>query len=169
VAAEQEHPVEERARAEAARASDNMNQSPQNPRFGIAISGFLDRIKPFRELIALIVAVSVSISGAMSWAITYFATRSDMSHLECRLIEQLYSQVTPVRTDSGMNDVKWRRSMANHLLDQNSDESRRLAKSLLEEADYSQTDQEKRDRDALEKFAEIMQKCIAGSPPTSVH
>jgi hypothetical protein len=134
------------------------------PTFGGRLSKFLDRIKPYREILAVIVALSAAISGGISWAITYFATRADIAQLECKLLDQIEAKVGPVRTGVGMAQARWRRAQADHLLDQQSAENRNLIKSLLKEADELQAEQEKRDIDALKEFRAIVARCMIGSP-----
>jgi hypothetical protein len=133
------------------------------------ISGFLDRIKPFRELIVLLVSVSAAISAVISWAVTHFVTQSDLAHLECRLTDQKEAAIAPLRTTAGMEEAKWRRGIANHLLDQNTDESRALARSLLAEADQVQATQENADAVAAQQYRQILTGCLSGSQPTGSH
>jgi hypothetical protein len=134
------------------------------PTFGGRLSKFVDRIKPYRELLAVIIALSAAISGGISWAITYFATRADIAQLECKLLDQIEAKVGPVRTGVGMAQARWRRAQADHLLDQQSSENRNLIRSLLQEADKLQAEQEQRDTDALKEFRTIVARCMTGSP-----
>lgn len=61
-----------------------------------------------------------------------------------------------------MADVKWRRGLANHLLDQNTEEStgRPLAKLLFAEAVHAQAEQENANAAAVNAFRHRMAGCL---------
>lgn len=75
-------------KANAGNAEDDGEIIAEAQSIGARISQFLKLLKPYRDLVALLVAVVVAISAVTSWITTYFATRSQVSHLECRTSDQ---------------------------------------------------------------------------------
>jgi hypothetical protein len=64
-------------------ASTNEQAPPATPGLGGQISSFLGYIKPYRELMALLIGVVVAISGSISWAVSHFATAAQLQNLDC--------------------------------------------------------------------------------------
>src|SRR5262249_55399563 len=69
---------------------------------GKRIAGFLKAIKPYRDLLALIVAIVAGVSASISWTTAYFATRAQVFNLECKMYEYIHNSLKPVRTDVGL-------------------------------------------------------------------
>jgi hypothetical protein len=59
---------------------------------GIRFSKFIEVMKPYKEMAALVVAVILGLSAAVSWAVAHFATQSQLSRLECKFSLDLGKQ-----------------------------------------------------------------------------
>jgi hypothetical protein len=88
--------------------------------------GFRDRLsdllkwsEPYRDVIALGVAVVVAISSAVSWAVAHFATRSAVSNLECQLTHQMISHVHDAQARVYAAEMDARQSQVQELSERN--------------------------------------------------
>src|SRR5690242_9722595 len=59
---------------------------------------FVEWIRPYKEIAILIGTASACISGAVSWAVTHFATLEELSNLECRMSVNVNIQALPIRS-----------------------------------------------------------------------
>jgi hypothetical protein len=62
------------------------------------LSAFLELIKPYREIaaiaVAAVVGISTFVSWGVSWAVTHFATKLDLSTLNCHINNDLWFNFT---------------------------------------------------------------------------
>src|SRR5262249_37445686 len=60
---------------------------------------FWERSKPYREIAAALAAVIsgiVAISGGVAWIVAHFATQTQLHHLECRVTNNILTQLLPI-------------------------------------------------------------------------
>jgi hypothetical protein len=74
------------------------------------LSDFLEWIKPYRELFILAGAVVATISAAVGWVAGHFATRAELSSLDCRITNSLHGQLIAFKSDLADAGVNWRLS-----------------------------------------------------------
>jgi hypothetical protein len=74
------------------------------------ISDFLEWIKPYREIFLLGVALLAGISGAVGWVAAHFATREQLSYLDCRVTNRLHTQLIGRKRDLIAAGLEWRMS-----------------------------------------------------------
>jgi hypothetical protein len=72
------------------------------------LSNFLEWSKPYREVIAVLVTLIVSISGAVAWVVAHFATRAEMHYLECRVTNNILTQLLPIHMEEFAGKIDWR-------------------------------------------------------------
>jgi hypothetical protein len=60
--------------------------------FRARLAALLEWSKPYRDLIALAIAVIGGISATVAWVVAHFATQAELLYMECRLNQQLTSQ-----------------------------------------------------------------------------
>jgi hypothetical protein len=66
--------------------SENLAKAADRPaRLGEQLSRFVDWVKPYKEIAALLVGLFTAISVGISWTVSHFATRTALSDLECRI------------------------------------------------------------------------------------
>jgi hypothetical protein len=110
---------------------------------GGRISRFIELLRPYRDLLALLIGVVISISAVTSWITTYFATRSQVSHLECRTKDYIYSATKPLKSNLGRIIADWDTKEAMRLLEDSKQnaaalrllEESRVARAALDKAD----------------------------------
>ena len=61
---------------------------------GGRISSFLAQIRPYRELVALVVGIVAAVSASVAWTVSHFATQSQLSSLECDVNGRINSSAT---------------------------------------------------------------------------
>src|SRR3954447_1601176 len=61
------------------------------------ISKFVEWIKPYKELVALLGAAVMALSGGVSFAVSHFATVEQLSSLECRMSVSTSTQWLPMK------------------------------------------------------------------------
>jgi hypothetical protein len=62
-----------------------------------SIARFVDWIKPYKELTAILGSAIVLLSGSVSWAVSRFATVEQLSSLECRISLNINIQALPLQ------------------------------------------------------------------------
>ncbi len=143
-----------------AKESSDAAPAPQaKPPLNKTISNTLERTKPYRDLIAIVVAVAAVIFGIITSAFTYFVTHHELSSLECRILDNIELATRRTRTDVGLLPAKLKRAEASRLLDHPSDANSVIIKSLLKEADDLEKEQEKKDADHDSEFRSIITSC----------
>jgi hypothetical protein len=55
-------------------------------------------IKQYKEIIGVLSAVVVAVSGAISWTVSHFATEEELSNLECRMQLKVSTQALPIHS-----------------------------------------------------------------------
>src|SRR5258708_7589339 len=71
------------------------------------ITKWVETAKPYKDLIGLISAVCVAVSAVVSFAVSYFATRTDITDLECRVFDHVEEKLGPARRAMGLATPKW--------------------------------------------------------------
>jgi hypothetical protein len=71
-------------------------------------------LKPFKELLALFIAISVVVSGAVAYGVSYFATREHVEALEC-LVNAKFDDLLPLDTSRDEAEIESRSKFAAHL------------------------------------------------------
>jgi hypothetical protein len=72
------------------------------------LSAILEWIKPYREIAAILTALIVLISGGIAWVVAHFATRSEVHYLECRVTNNILTQLLPIRLEEFAGKIEWR-------------------------------------------------------------
>jgi hypothetical protein len=72
------------------------------------LSGFLKWSKPYRDIIAILGTLIVSISGGVAWVVAHFATRVEMHYLECRVTNNILTQLLPIHLGNIAGKIEWR-------------------------------------------------------------
>jgi hypothetical protein len=148
-------------------ASRNSKANTSPVSAGERISNFLDLIKPYRELLTLLVGVVVAISATTAWVTSYFATRAQVSHLECRTSDYIHAATKPLQSDLGRMTAKWDREEARRLVEEGDPKQNAGAARLLSEADTIEAEQDKEDTESDKKFVDATAKCDRGSQTES--
>ncbi len=89
-----------------------MKAAPAEKKKGLA--AFLEWSKPYREIIAMSVAVIVALSSVIAWGVPWIvatvATQSQLHYLECRVTNNIMTQLLPVRLEEYAGKIDWRNS-----------------------------------------------------------
>src|SRR5262245_60065372 len=120
--------------------STTPSQSIDEQGLGKRISRFLDAIKPYRDLLALLLGMAVAVSAAISWTTAYFATRLPLINSECRMNDKLFNAMRPVRTAIGLLPADWAKREIERLA-QEKDSGPKILK-LLEDIKKTEATQE---------------------------
>jgi hypothetical protein len=147
--------------AEASEQGSQEENGDNRDTVGKRIAGFLKAIKPYRDLLALTVAIVVGLSAGISWTTAYFATRAQVFSLECKMYDYIHNSLKPVSSGLGLAHAKWARKEANRLLD---DPKRNgaAAKKLLNDAETIEKDQVTADAEAEKQFKADTASCDRG-------
>jgi hypothetical protein len=100
-------------------SSKDPKDDGDNGGFRSRLSAFLKWSKPYRDVIALGVALVIAISGAVSWAIAHFATQEAVSYLECKLTHQMTSHVEDGQANLFAAEIDARQSQIKELTERN--------------------------------------------------
>jgi len=85
---------------------DQSAQTGGQPKEGIRVGGdksanpivgFVNWIKPYKELAVIISSAVILLSGSVSWAVSRFATVEQLSNLECRMSINITIQALPIQ------------------------------------------------------------------------
>jgi hypothetical protein len=116
MAADTQRPSQEDSDREGKTVGNDTGVSRNAAHVGQRISDFIKFIQPYRDLLALFVALVVAISAATAWVTTYFATRVQVSHLECRTFDKIHAATKPLQSNIGRLTAQWDRREAQRLL-----------------------------------------------------
>ena len=159
MAADTQRPSQEDSDREGKTVGNDTGVSRNAAHVGQRISNFIKFIQPYRDLLALFVALVVAISAATAWVTTYFATRVQVSHLECRTFDKIHAATKPLQSNIGRLTAQWDRREAQRLLDDPKQNS--VAAQLLSEADAIETAQNNADAELDKQFADTLRNVIA--------
>jgi hypothetical protein len=79
------------------------------------LSALLEWSKPYRETIAILTAVLVAISGGVSWIVAHFATQAELHYLECRVTNNILTQLLPIHMEEFAGKIDWRAAQIKQL------------------------------------------------------
>jgi hypothetical protein len=154
--------------SEAAASAKSATTIGEKKKEGLAF--LLEWSKPYRDVIAIFVAVVVALSGAIAWGVAWVtanvATQSQLHYLECRVTNNIMTQLLPVHLEEYAGKIDWRSSQIK-LLAQNSRVAPQTVKAIViltEEMNSLTKDQ----RDAAVKLQKdidaIVKSCISEKP-----
>jgi hypothetical protein len=141
-------------------ASEGNGQAAETPTVGKRISELIKLIKPYRDLLALLVSVVIAISAVTSWITTKVATRAQVGHLECRTSDYIYNAVKPVKSGLGRILADWDIKEAMRLMED--PKQNPAALRLMDEARSARAKQDKDDDDADAKYKLDTANCDRG-------
>jgi hypothetical protein len=129
------------------------------PTIGSRLSAFVEVIKPYREIIAILIAIIVGLSTVLSWIVSKvyneFATKIELKTLNCRINNDLGFQVYNASTPYAAQ-IDWRQSQIRQLAlqPQPTDYSRAIVTQLGNEVD----DLIKRQADMAKQYSQKLQE-----------
>jgi hypothetical protein len=136
--------------------------SPEPSRLG----ALLEWSKPYRETIAVLVAVTAAISGAVSWVVAHFATQAEVQFLECRMMSNTLAQLLPIRVAEIASNIDWRMSQVKELAQHGGGTPDSVARILdltkeINDLNKAQTEEA---AEIQKRIDEITTQCIKESP-----
>lgn len=124
------------------------------------ISAFLKAIRPYRDLLALVLTMVAAVAGGISWTTAYFASRAQVFALECRMYDYIHASLKPIESGLGRVNAKWERKEAARLMKEGKPND--FAIQLLEEAEHIDKEQDTADLDADRAFKSDTANCDRG-------
>jgi hypothetical protein len=130
------------------------------------ISAFVEWSKPYREIIAVLVTVVVSISGGVAWVVAHFATRDQLHYLECRVTNNILTQLLPVHLEEFAGKIDWRAAEIKMLAQHGGGTPQSIATivELTDQVNALTKDQEAASNKLQKDIDDIVKNCISESP-----
>jgi len=142
-------------------SQESRKESP-SPLVGESITSLLKSIKPYRELLALIVIVAGAVSAAISGTIAYFASHTEVTNLECRMFDYVEKTAVPLRNELRLVRAKINRKAAEYLMDKDPMSNKQIILQLMNEADEIEKNLDTIANEAEKKFLATTAKCDRG-------
>jgi DNA repair ATPase RecN len=130
------------------------------------LGALLEWTKPYRETIAIVVAVTAAISGAVSWTVAHFATQAELHFLECRMTNNIVTQLMPVYSREFSDRVDWRMEQIMDLAKRGGgtpDSISRISE-LKNQVDALTKDQAEQAANLKKEIDDIARQCIQEAP-----
>jgi hypothetical protein len=130
------------------------------------LSALLEWSKPYRETIAILTTVLVAISAGVSWIVAHFATQAELHYLECRVTNNILTQLLPIRMEEFAGKIDWRAAQIKQLV-QNGGGSNASISTISELTDQitNLTKEQKQASEKLQKDIDDTAKhCISEEP-----
>ena len=129
------------------------------------LSSFLNLIRPYKEVAGLFLVAITSISGAVAFGVSYFATRSQLEYLECRMLHNLRLQ--SINSASFEPQIDWRMSQIMQIAQQpQNTETRTLILQYRNEIDDFPRKQTAIMEDAKRQLSGDAARCLQATPST---
>lgn len=132
------------------------------------LSVLLEWSKPYRELIAILVALVISISGSVAWIVAHFATQAQVHYLECRVTNNILTQLLPIHMEEYADKIEWRSAQIKELA-QHGGGTPQSINTIADLSDQmtSLTKAQQAAATAFQKdIDDIAKRCISESPQT---
>jgi hypothetical protein len=123
------------------------------------LSDFLEWIKPYRELFILAGVLLATISAAVGWVAGHFATRAELSSLDCRITNSLHGQLITFKSDLVAAGVNWRMSQIRQMTVEDPRPAAATFSRLQQEIDELQKQQASSLSDMQKKMEELSKGC----------
>jgi hypothetical protein len=131
------------------------------------LSSLLERTKPYRELAAIFATVIVSVSGAVAWVVAHFATQAELHYLECRVTNNVLTQLLPIHMEEFAGKIDWRAAQIKVLAHQGGGTPEYVSAAISDLSDQM-TALTKEQKDAAAKLQNdidnINKNCISETP-----
>ena len=131
------------------------------------LSALLEWSKPYREIIGILLAVIVAVSGGVAWIVSHFATQVELHYLECRVTNTIANPLLPVHMEAFAGKIEWRQTQAKELAQHGGGTQASIAAigDLLDQAAALQKEQTDTVAKLQKDLDEHVKKCISETPP----
>jgi hypothetical protein len=126
---------------------------------GQHISAFLERIKPYRELVAWGVAVVIAISTGVSSAVNYFATQSQVRELDCRIARNVAIQLIPLQTETIGVKIDWRTAEIEQMAKEKNESNEKRLSDMVKDINALTQSQAKLASEIKERIDKAAEEC----------
>jgi hypothetical protein len=106
----EEHAAAEQVSSEPPSASPGPHITEKN-----RLSALLEWSKPYRETLGILTAVVIAISAGVSWTVAHFATQKQLHYLECRVTNNILTQLLPIHLEEFASKIDWRAAQIKQL------------------------------------------------------
>jgi hypothetical protein len=130
------------------------------------ISALLKKSEPYRQIIGIMSGVVVATSAGVAWIVAHFATVTELHYLECRVTNNILTQLLPIHMEEFAGKIDWRAAQIKELVKQGggSGGSISLVAELTDQINVLTNDQKESSVKLQKDMDEIAKQCISEEP-----
>jgi hypothetical protein len=130
------------------------------------LSPFLAWSAPYRAFAAICGTVIVSVSGGVAWIVAHFATQAELQYLECRVTDNILTQLLPIHIEEFAGKIDWRLTQIKALSQHGggTPQSISVIADLTDQANTLNKDEQEAAAKFKAEIDSVAAKCISEAP-----